>query len=353
MASPTPGTVTTVLGAVDPKDLGVTLAHEHLLVDLAPYIQQPTTSSSREIYESPVSEDNLGYIRYYDVPNSDNSRLMDITVAIEEASLYKQNGGGTLVDATSIGIARDPLGLARISRQTGLNIIMGSSYYVDFFHPADMDQRSEESIVSDIVLDVTEGAEGTSIKSGIIGEVGCTWPLTDNERKVVRASGLAQRITGAPILIHPGRDETAPMQIIDILGEVGADINRTIMGHLDRTVFEREALMELARTGCYLEWDLFGREQSYYPLNPNIVMPNDTKRIEDIAWIASQGYADKIIVAHDICSKDRLLSYGGHGYFYILRTIVPRMRQLGVEQELINKVLVDNPASALEIANPH
>ena len=43
--------------------------------------------------------------------------------------------------------------------------------------------------------------EDTQIKSGIIGEVGCSWPLNDNERKVLRASAIAQKFTGAPMLI--------------------------------------------------------------------------------------------------------------------------------------------------------
>ena len=81
-------------------------------------------------------------------------------------------------------------------------------------------------------------------------------------------------------------------------------------------------------------------------------MPGDAKRMDDIAWIASEGYGDKIVVAHDICSKDRLLSYGGHGYFYILANIVPRMRSRGFSDEAIHNILVDNPTAALTFAAP-
>ena len=93
-----------------------------------------------------------------------------------------------------------------------------------------MDDLTEDDIVDLIVGDITEGAEGTGIRSGIIGEVGCAWPLADNERKVLKASARAQRMTGAPLLIHPGRDETAPLEIIDILDRAGADLSHTIMG---------------------------------------------------------------------------------------------------------------------------
>ena len=91
---------------------------------------------------------------------------------------------------------------------------------------------SEDDVVRQIVSDVTVGVDGTTFRSGVIGEVGCSWPLMPNERKALRASARAQLITGAPILIHPGRDETAPLEIIEVLREAGADLERTIIGHL-------------------------------------------------------------------------------------------------------------------------
>ena len=346
------GKVQTVLGLIEPAQLGVTLTHEHLLVDLTVLREEAAEATAKAIFQKPVSQETLGYIRYYDAPSLDNAQLLDVDTAIEEAMLYKAHGGSSLVDATSIGIARDPLALARISRATGLNIVMGSSYYVFEAHPPDMDTRTEQEIVDEIVRDVTQGVGTTGVRAGIIGEVGCSWPLTDNERKVVRASGRAQQITGAPVLIHPGRDDRAPHEIVEMLAEVGADLSRTIIGHLDRTVMHRDGLQQLAESGCYLEWDLFGREQSNYVARPDIDMPSDAKRIDDIAWIGSQGYADKVVVAHDICSKDRLLRFGGHGYFYILANIVPRMRTRGLSDDAINKILVDNPAAVLAFAPP-
>ena len=346
------GKVQTVEGLMEPGDLGVTLTHEHLLIDLAITRDRPSEASLRQSYYEPVSMKNLAHIRNHSMQNADNSRLMDVDTAIEEAGLYHQFGGDTLVDATSIGIARDPVGLRRISRATGVNVVMGASFYVDPAHPQDMDGRSEDSLTEQIVLDVTDGVDSTGIKSGIIGEVGCSWPLTANEHKVLRASARAQRITGAPLLIHPGRDETSPLEIIEILSEAGVDLDRTIMGHLDRTVFLKETLGQIASSGCYMEWDLFGRERALYEMNRNIDMPNDAKKMDDIAWVISKGYGDKVVVAHDICSKDRLIKYGGHGYFYILTQVAPRMRQRGYTEESVRKILVDNPASILAFSEP-
>jgi len=166
--------VQTVTGLISPDQLGITLTHEHLLVDLSVLGRPPAEASARDFYYKPVSMEILGYIRHHATRNLDNSQLLNVDTAIDEAMLYKQSGGGSLVDATSIGIARDPIGLARVSRATGINIIMGASHYVAPAHPSDMDRRSEDEIVEQIVRDVTEGVNGTGIKSGIIGEVGCS-----------------------------------------------------------------------------------------------------------------------------------------------------------------------------------
>jgi len=350
------GMVQTVLGPIKPEDLGVTLTHEHLLIDIrVTRGGAPTDPSGKAFYDKPVNMETVGYIRYYFTPNGDTSVLSDIDTAVDEAKLYKKHGGGTLVDATSIGLSRDPVGLQQISLKSGVSVIMGSSYYVQATHSPDIDHKKEDEIVNEIVSDITKGVGDTQICSGIIGEVGCTWPLTDNEYKILRASARAQQLTGAPLLVHPGRNEHAPKEIIQILSDAGADISRTIMAHLDRTVFEKDTLSKIAQSGCYLEWDLFGREQSYYPLTdtqPERGMPSDTKRMEDIAWAIKHGFGNKVLVAHDICSKDRLIKFGGHGYFYILGHIIPRMRALGFKEEDINNILVRNPADALTFTKP-
>ena len=347
------GMVQTVSGPIDPEQLGVTHTHEHLLTDATVMTRTPAEASTKGLGRKPVSLEILGYLNHHSVRNADDFWSPDISTAIDEVMLFKQHGGDAIVDATSLGLGRDPVGLARISRATGVNIVMGSSYYVYIAHPPGMDSRSEDDLVEQIVRDVTVGVDGTGIKSGVIGEVGCTWPLTDNERKVLRASGRAQRLTGAPISIHPGRDERAPLQALEILSEVGADLSHTIMGHIERTVFHQNVLKQVAESGCYIEWDLFGNETSYY--HDTVVvrdLPNDATRMDQIAWLSSQGYGDKILVSHDIAFKRRLMKYGGHGYSYILAHIVPRMRARGFNQELVDRILVGNPKTALTFSEP-
>ena len=81
----------------------------------------------------------------------------------------------------------------------------------------------------EIVNDVVEGVGDTGVRAGIIGELGCSWPLRPNEAKVLKASAQAQKETGAPITIHPGRHIDAPFEIIDVLDKAGADISRVVM----------------------------------------------------------------------------------------------------------------------------
>ena len=206
-----------------------------------------------------------------------------------------------------------------------------------------------EDLAREITGDIVEGVGDSGVRAGIIGEVGCTWPLEPNERKSLLAAALAQQETGAAVLIHPGRDQAAPLEILDVLASGGAELPRVIMGHLDRTIFEFDALERIAATGCYLEWDLFGNEGSYYP-RAAVDMPSDAQRLDFIKRIADAGYAERIVIAQDIFTKHRLIRYGGHGYGHVFENIVPTMRRKGFPDDLIEAITVGNPAAILALA---
>ena len=236
------------------------------------------------------------------------------------------------------------------ARATGLNIIAGAGYYVDTTHPGGMDAMTEADIATQIAQEIQTGIGDTGVRAGVIGEIGCSWPLTSNERKVLRAAARAQQQTGAAVLIHPGRNDSAPREILDVLAEAGGDVGRTIMGHLDRTIFDADTLLELARSGCYLEYDLFGNEASYYPLADSLDMPSDAQRMDYGSRLVAEGYGDKVVISHDIATKHRLVRYGGHGYGHILEHIVPRLRKRGLGAEDVEAILVTNPARVLAFA---
>ena len=343
------GLVQTVLGPVHPSELGPTTTHEHLHIDFSFMYRPARDTPSEEMADAPITLENLGWVRRNYYSNRFNLQLLDLDTAVSEVGKYRDAGGGAIVDATTIGIGRNPEALARISRESGVHIVMGAGFYVAAVHPEDTDRRSVDDLARQIVGDIVEGVDGTGVRAGIIGEVGCTWPLDPNERKSLAAAAIAQGETGAAVLVHPGRHPDAPQEILELLASGGADTSRVIMGHLDRTVFDFDALQTLAASGCYLEWDLFGNEGSYYPL-ADIDMPSDAQRLDFIQRIAGAGYSRRIVIGQDICTRHRLVKYGGHGYGHILENIVPRMRRRGFSEEVIREITVENPARVLELA---
>jgi len=341
------GKTLTVLGPVQANTLGITLAHEHCLIDMTSNFVEPKEASAKKIAREPLTLKNVGVIRYHR-NNLDNRMLLDEDLAVSEIIPFKDAGGGTIVDVTPVDLARDPVALKRISIKTGLNIIMGCGYYDE---PAQdlsvMERRTVEEIAEEFTKELFEGVSDSGIHAGIIGEIGCSWPLKDSERKVLQAAGMAQKETGAPLAVHPGRCEDAPVEIIKILKDAGADLGHTVLCHVDRTLFEAENRYQLAESGAYLEYDLWGFE-GYYPEALSVTdVLNDTQRIAQIKDLITKGYGNQILLSHDICYKDRYMSLGGHGYNHILYNAVPAMRRRDMNEEQINDLLVENPAQFL------
>jgi phosphotriesterase-related protein len=350
MPGPRGGQIQTVLGAVAPSAIGITLPHEHLLIDFTVMFAEPAAAVDRARPQEPVSLANLGWVRQHFNANLDNLRLLDEQVAQDEIRLFKEAGGQTVVDPTPKTLGRDPRALARIARATGLNVVMGSGYYVAASHPADMDRRTVDELAREMSADVTSGVGDTGVRAGLIGEIGTTYPWTDNEKKVLRAAVMAQRETGAPLMIHPGRHPAMPMELAEFVQKEGGDLRRTIMCHLCRTIADVRAVIDLAQTGVWLEYDLFGMENSYYPYNPSFDMPNDGGRMAHVLALIAAGHHDQILLSHDIAYKTSLVKYGGYGYHHLLVNVVPRLRAKGVDDAGLRRLLVANPARAFAFA---
>ncbi|MBN1382328.1 MAG: aryldialkylphosphatase [Deltaproteobacteria bacterium] len=335
------GKIQTVLGLIEPSELGHTQPHEHLLVNLLP-------PPLRNRPGKPIRLERLGHLRRNWADNVDNLRLTSEETAIEEMQAYKAAGGGALVDQSchNFDLGRSPEGLVRIAREAGIHVIMGSGFYIASNHSPEVENLSEEDLAARICSDILDGVDGSGIKSGIIGEMGLSSPVEPNEEKALRAAVLAQKQTGAGLSIHPGRDSVSPMEGIHIVRKAGGDWERTVICHIDRTLFSLKEMLNLAETGCYLEFDLFGEESSYYPLAP-IDMPNDATRIDYIMQLMKAGYADRILISQDICTKHRLTKFGGEGYSHILQNVLPMMRRKGMNEDDIQNIVVKNPAGIL------
>ena len=369
------GNVQTVLGLISPNELGVTLPHEHFFLDMEAFFNEPEAAAEKLIAHQPVGPNNIGWVRYHFFSNRDNICLLDEQIAAEEALRYRYAGGKSVVDVTNIGIGRSPTALARLSRVTGLNIIMGSGYYLQETWPPNL---TEEAMTERIIDDITMGVDNTGIRAGIIGEIGTEmsgginagyWQRSGQEASKkrlddaylmsLRAAAHAQKETGAAITIHPGHSPDLPFEIIEVLSKAGANISRVVMCHIERTIFDHRLRVKLAKTGCYLEYDTFSWE-GYHPVrhvlseeNPvKCDLPNDATRVNEIIALINDGFLNQILVSHDHCTKHRLYHYGGPGYSHILDNVVPLvMRDKGMTEDQIHTILVNNPKRVLTFAD--
>ena len=233
---------------------------------------------------------------------------MDVDTTIEELRKFRDVGGGAIVDATTAQIGRNPDALARISRESGVHIVMGAGFYVGAVHPDDMDERTEErSLAREIIGDIVDGVGGSGVKGGH-NRGGRLHVAPGPERAQVPVGGGNRpgERQEPRYWSTPGGIPDAPLEILDLLADRGADISRVIMGHLDRTVFEFDAVRSIAASGCYLEWDLFGNEGSYYPL-AEIDMPSDAQRLDFIKRAVDAGYSDRVVIGQDIATRHRLV----------------------------------------------
>jgi len=350
------GKVQTVLGVIDADDLGITLPHEHLLVDLSVYFTEPEEARFKRLAHEPVSFENHSWIQHHTYNSLDNLRLLDEEEIIGELMPFKNEGGSTVVSLSNVGLARDPLGLVNISRATGLNVVMGSGYYISQSQGPEYERKTKEEIAEEINADIEVGVDNTGIRAGIIGELGCTWPLKESERKVLLAGVIAQKRTGATINVHQvSAGPNDAMEIIKILDDAGADLSRVVIDHIDLTVLPLSYRLELAKTGCYLEYDIFGYP-TFAPPSPfgggSVIRnrPCDRERIEQITELIDAGYLNQILISQDICMKHLMLRYGGHGFAHILCNIVPQMLVRGITREQIHTMMVENPKHVLSFA---
>ena len=139
---------------------------------------------------------------------------------------------------------------------------------------------------------------------------------------------------------------TRSFEAVGIVEACGVDLARVVVSHVDRTVDDARPLEQLARMGVFVAFDLFGRECSYYPYS-EFSMPNDGGRLRLIRTLVDAGFADRVLISHDIYSKVRTGRYGGEGYGHILQRVVPRMDRYGLGNDLWRQFLVTNPAAVL------
>ena len=298
----------TVTGPVPISDLGFTLPHEH-------------------IFANQGSE------------YRGNGLLNDEALAILEIEKLIGSGGRTLIDCTIDEVARDPLALQRVSKATGLNIVMGCGHYRDPYLDNNwFDKNDPDAIAEIIVRDLMEGVGDTGVRSGIIGEIGADkWYISAAEERSFRAAARAHHKTGITITTHAARWPVGLPQL-DLLAEENVDPRRVIIGHCDMvpTPGYHEAI---AKRGAWVEFDTIRGESDY-----------DTElRVGFVLKMVELGFAAQVLISHDVCLRTHMSVTGGCGYDFIIRDFIPRLKRAGLDDEIIHQITVENPARALTV----
>ena len=298
--------VMTVRGPVPPDELGHTQTHDHVFADI---------SWARH--------------RWVAMPITDEVQMT------EEIRLYKEAGGGAIVDCGLEHIGRQPEALRRISEATGVHIIMGTGFCREPYYPEFVDKWTTARLAEYIIDEIENGWADTGIRPGVIGEIGIDkrW-VQGVEERVIRAAARAHHATGLAVTTH-----TPPHTALlfhEILQEEGVPPDRIIFGHLDNTL-EMDELERIAATGAYIQFDLIGIDW----------INSDRRRAEFLAELIRRGYGDRLLAAQDMPARPRLKTNGGHGYQHLIDNFLPMLREEGVNEDDIRRITRTNPARVL------
>jgi phosphotriesterase-related protein len=299
--------VQSVLGPIPAADLGKTLAHEHF------------------------------FTVTYDSPGMYLSDPMVARLELEDAL-----GVGTrsVIDLTTFDLGRQPTALEALSRESGVNIIMGTGWYVGRSHPSLTNTMSTDQLAQIIIEDIEHGENG--VRPGVIGEIGIGADFVDaREERVLRASARAHLATGLTIFIHQQRVFTGPAAL-QILTEEGVSPERVVLCHMD-SIEDDSAHQRAVDLGVWLSYDRIQGWDLVYQLRPWEV----DRRRDLLARAQSRGYLDRVLLSTDCCVKGDLQRYGGPGYAYTHGIFAASLEDRGFSETELNQLFIDNPRRAL------
>ncbi len=308
--------VQTVLGPIDPADVGFTLPHEHTQISL-----------------------------WHIANRWDYWQLTrDEPTILEELGHYRAAGGSGLVDLTLPGVGRDPDWLRTIARASGLHVVMGCGWYRGAHYPPEamIDRRSVDDLADELVREATDGVGATGIRPGIIGEIGTDKPwLSAQEERVHRAAARASRRTGLAITTHAVLSAVGLDQL-RVFESEGADPTRVVIGHAD-SYPNLDHYLAIVERGASVEFDFLGMTFSALERH------GEGRIVTLLAELLSRGHLDRILLSQDVCHDSQLRRYEGNGYTHLTDTFLPRLREAGVTEREIEAITVENPRRLLTI----
>lgn len=293
--------VRTVLGDIEPAELGATDYHEHL---------------------------------FQVTPLLAGDELDDEEASTREAGLLRASGAAAMVEATPTGLGRRPEAVARVSEHTGLRIVHVTGAHREAHYAAGdplldtpveaLEQRFEE--------DLLIGMDGSSVRAGAVKAGAGYWSLTDFERRVLTAVGRLAGRTGAPVMVHLEHG-SAGHEVLDLLAAEGCPEDRVALAHIDRNP-DPGLHGELARRGAYLGYDGAARHQRW----PDSVL------LDCLAAVVEAGAGDRVLLGGDVARRTRYVAYGGMpGLSYLFDRFVPRLTET-LGDTAVGTLLVANPA---------
>ena len=313
--------VQTVGGPVPADELGFTLVHEHVACASAGVVQ--------------------GWPSLY------GGRAALVERAVGVLTRAREDGVGTIVDATPFDLGRDISLLAECSARSGMRIIASSGHWL--LPSPTMANRSTAQLTELFVAELTVGADGTAIRAGIL-KVASEEAIEPFDRRVLEAAAKAHHETGAPILTHAAvRNRIGELQAA-ALEELGVEPARVIIGHSDDTT-DMSYITGLADRGY-----LIGMDRIPCGALPEYGTQSVADRLRMIAELVAAGYAHRLVLAHDdpiwaglLTDEDqrRHLAANPDVISFIPRIALPELRRLGVDETAIRLMTVDNPRAWL------
>jgi phosphotriesterase-related protein len=306
------GTIMTVKGPVSATKIGVSLTHEHILVD---FIGADSINENRWD-RSKVSEKALPY-------------LIEI----------KKLGCQTFVECTPDYLGRDPLLLKTLSDASGMNIITNTGYYGaagDKYIPKHAYTESAEMLASKWINECRNGIGGTGIRPGFIKIGVDDGPLSDIDKKLVEAAAITHLETGLTIASHTGPAVPA-FEELEILHKAGVAPEAFIWVHAQA---EKDLSLHVkaAKMGAWISLDGIG-------------VDNIDEYVKMIKNLNDNGLLDKILLSHDAGWYRPGEENGGEylGYTALFEKLIPQLLKSGFSNTEIDQLTVKNPATAFSI----
>jgi phosphotriesterase-related protein len=328
-AFPKGAVIRTVLKDYAPEELagGATLFHEHMslrdgfLADWSRYAAETRAANRAPNAPAPPTPQRPAAAPAAPQPNF----LADAELMSQELSIAKSEGIACLVDAGHPDMGRDVAFLRKISQTSGMPIVASAGFYTQPFYPKELSGWSEDKVYSEVMKQVNAD------NIGALGEIGSWDYITKDERKVFRAIGRVHKATNLPIFTHTGIPGKSALEQLDILEDAGVDPKRVCIGHLGNlndpgTEIQRAVI----RRGAFIGFDRQGGA-------------NDDPVAAMAKSLIDAGYADNLLFASDLSSTREIKKNGGGGYAKTLTVFVPKVAKLGVSEEALHRIMVDNP----------